>query len=103
MGSFPGAAMLVSHNRDDSGAAPSDPHVSIRIRIRWADQFAMGPGKADLLEAVADTRSIAGAGRALGHSYAKTRRLLHEMNTCFPVPLVATARGGRETLNRCMV
>jgi len=72
------------------------PRATIKIRILHEEGFAMGPGKAALLEAIAATRSIAGAGRALGLSYWKTRRLLDEMNHCFTGPLVTTAKGGAQ-------
>ena len=68
--------------------------ASIRIRLHHGDTFAMGPGKADLLEAIQATRSIAAAGRQLGLSYWKTRRLLEVMNQCFRLPVVDTSRGG---------
>jgi molybdate transport system regulatory protein len=54
----------------------------------------MGPGKADLLEAIQAPRSIAAAGRQLGLSYWKTRRLLDEMNQSFRQPVVITTKGG---------
>lgn len=79
-------------------APTMDPRdrISIRIRLRCAEGFALGPGKAELLEAIRETASIAAAGRRLGWSYWKTRRLLDEMNACFREPLVRTARGGEK-------
>jgi|GEM_PF-3908453 len=71
-----------------------DAPASIKIRLRHGEAFAMGPGKADLLEAIQATSSIAAAGRSLGMSYWKTRHLLDEMNACFTSPVVATAKGG---------
>ena len=68
--------------------------ATLKIRILHDGLFAMGPGKADLLEAIQETRSIAAAGRKLGLSYWKTRRLLKEMNQSFRLPVVVTARGG---------
>ena len=57
----------------------------------------MGPGKADLLEAIDREGSIKGAGRALGMSYRRTWLLVDEMNRCFQDKLVDTlAGGGRE-------
>jgi molybdate transport system regulatory protein len=70
------------------------PLASIKIRLRHGALFAMGPGKADLLEAIQETASIAAAGRKLGLSYSKTRRLLQEMNQSFRQPVVAASRGG---------
>ena len=74
-----------------SRAVPKDV---LRIRIPHGERYAMGPGKADLLEAIEETRSIAEAGRSLGMSYWKTRRLLDEMAACFKAPVVETTRGG---------
>lgn len=57
----------------------------------------MGPGKADLLDAIAQHGSISAAGRALGMSYRRTWLLVDEMNRCFRDRLVETlAGGGRE-------
>jgi molybdate transport system regulatory protein len=61
------------------------------------EAIAFGPGKADLLEAIAREGSIAAAGRALGMSYRRTWLLVDEMNRCFETRLVETlAGGGRE-------
>jgi len=68
--------------------------LSIRPRCHLADEIAMGPGKADLLEAIADTGSISAAGRALGMSYRRTWLLVDTMNRCWRDPLVATTTGG---------
>ncbi|MDR3672857.1 MAG: LysR family transcriptional regulator [Holophaga sp.] len=73
---------------------PELPPATLRIRIRHGDLFAMGPGKADLLEAIQETASISAAGRKLGLSYSKTRRLLEEMNQSFRQPVVTASRGG---------
>jgi molybdate transport system regulatory protein len=70
------------------------PLVSLKLRLRCGDLFAMGPGKADLLEAIQETASIAAAGRKLGLSYWKTRHLLEEMNRCFRLPVVVASKGG---------
>jgi len=74
----------------------SVPEASLKIRIRCGEVFALGPGKADLLEAVEACHSIAGAGRQLGFSYWKTRHMLDEMNACFRAPVVETAKGGKD-------
>lgn len=68
----------------------------VKIRVQCGDAFALGPGKADLLEAIDACRSIAGAGRRLGCSYWKTRHMIDEMNRCFREPVVETAKGGPE-------
>lgn len=58
------------------------------------DEFALGPGKADLLAAIAEAGSISAAGRKLGFSYRRTWLLVDTMNRCWREPLVATAHGG---------
>jgi molybdate transport system regulatory protein len=68
------------------------PHI--RIRIPFGDDYAIGPGKADLLEAIARTGSISAAGRALKMSYRRAWLLVNTMNRCFKQPLVETATGG---------
>lgn len=75
---------------------PQDPAplASIRIRIACGDEIAMGQGKADLLEAIAATGSIAAAGRHLGMSYRKAWLLVDEMNRCFAKPVVEAVKGG---------
>ena len=54
----------------------------------------LGPGKADLLERIGETGSIAGAGRAMGMSYQRAWMLVETMNTIFAEPLVESSRGG---------
>ena len=56
---------------------------------------AMGPGKADLLDAIAAHGSISAAGRALGMSYRYTWLQVDGMNRCFDEKLVETTAGGR--------
>jgi molybdate transport system regulatory protein len=69
--------------------------VGARLRVVLAPDVALGPGKADLLEAVAGTGSIAAAGRALGMSYKRAWVLIEAMNGDFGTPLVQTSKGGR--------
>jgi molybdate transport system regulatory protein len=66
-----------------------------RLRILFGDAIAIGPGKADLLDAIAETGSIAAAGRRLGMSYRRAWLLVETMNRCFREPLVAAAKGGQ--------
>ena len=54
----------------------------------------LGPGKADLLEGIAATGSIAAAGRGMGMSYKRAWMLVEEMNNAFRLPLVTSSRGG---------
>ncbi|MDJ0277671.1 LysR family transcriptional regulator [Sphingomonas sp. 2R-10] len=66
----------------------------LKIQIACGDALAMGPGKADLLEAIQSEGSISAAGRALGMSYRRAWLLVDEMNRCFDPPLVDTVKGG---------
>jgi molybdate transport system regulatory protein len=54
----------------------------------------MGPGKAELLEAIARTGSISGAAREMGMSYRRAWTLVETMNKAFRAPLVDAAIGG---------
>jgi molybdate transport system regulatory protein len=68
-----------------------------RWRIGRDGEIALGPGKADLLEAIARAGSISGAARELDMSYRRAWLLVETMNRCFRRPLVATTswrRGG---------
>lgn len=54
----------------------------------------MGPGKADLLDAIASEGSISAAGRKLKMSYRRCWLLVDVMNRCWRAPLVATSSEG---------
>ena len=75
---------------------PAPKHRRLRLRILADSTVAMGPGKADLLEAIASHGSISAAGRAMGMSYRRAWILVDTMNACFREPLVVTAKGGAE-------
>ena len=68
--------------------------ATIRIRIAFRENIAIGQGKADLLEAIHRTGSISGAARDLVMSYRKAWMLVDEMNQCFRSPVVLAAKGG---------
>ncbi len=55
----------------------------------------MGPGKADLLDAIGEAGSITGAARRMGMSYRRAWLLVETMNRSFSAPLVQSQRGGR--------
>jgi molybdate transport system regulatory protein len=65
-----------------------------RLRILVGAAVALGPGKADLLDAVADAGSISGAARAMGMSYRRAWTLVEAMNRDFREPLIETSAGG---------
>jgi molybdate transport system regulatory protein len=66
-----------------------------RLRVVVERDIAIGPGKADLLEGIKETGSIAGAGRSMGMSYKRAWYLIETMNRCFKSPLVEASKGGR--------
>ena len=70
------------------------PRKIVRIGIPRGNSYAMGPGKADLLEAIHATGSISAAGRSLGMSYRRAWLLVDEMNHAFSMPLVEAHLGG---------
>jgi molybdate transport system regulatory protein len=72
----------------------SRPSPQLRIRIVFGDDGMIGPGKAELLERIAQSGSIAAAGREMGMSYKRAWQLIATMNTMFGKPLVDSARGG---------
>ena len=70
--------------------------VTWEARPRWrfgcGETIALGPGKADLLEAVERAGSISAGARSLGMSYRRAWLLVDTMNRSFLRPLVATSR-----------
>ncbi|SMX38645.1 winged helix-turn-helix domain-containing protein [Maliponia aquimaris] len=66
----------------------------LRLRIVFGDIGMMGPGKADLLEGIDRTGSIAAAGREMKMSYKRAWSLIEALNAMFRAPLVESARGG---------
>lgn len=75
-----------------------------RLRVVIEPDVAIGPGKADLLEAIRDTGSISAAGRNLGMSYRRAWLLVDELNRHLGAPVVEAvtggARGGGAALTR---
>jgi molybdate transport system regulatory protein len=65
-----------------------------RLRVVLEPEIALGPGKANLLEAIEKTGSIAAAGRSLRMSYKRAWTLVETMNRDFGTPLVETTKGG---------
>lgn len=69
--------------------------LKLKAQIFCGDVPAIGPGKADLLEAIDREGSISAAGRAMGLSYRRAWLLVDSMNHCWVERLVeATAGGG---------
>jgi molybdate transport system regulatory protein len=68
--------------------------LKLKLQLLCGEGYAMGPGKADILEAIDREGSISAAGRVLGMSYRRTWLLVDEMNRCFSDKLVETRTGG---------
>lgn len=76
-------------------AAPkAPPSPGLKIRLVFQNGSMIGPGKADLLETIRETGSIAAAGRRLGMSYKRAWLLVETLNATFAEPLVNSVRGG---------
>jgi molybdate transport system regulatory protein len=67
----------------------------LRLRLMLGEDIALGPGKADLLEAIQASGSISAAAKRLDMSYRRAWLLVETMNRCFTRPLVASATGGK--------
>ncbi|MCA1979571.1 MAG: LysR family transcriptional regulator [Thiobacillus sp.] len=65
-----------------------------KMRILLGAEIAIGPGKADLLDALARTGSISAAAREMNMSYRRAWLLVDTMNRCFKRPLVEASKGG---------
>lgn len=70
------------------------PRGPLKLRVMFGAEIAIGPGKADLLEAIAATGSISESARRLGMSYRRAWLLVDTMNRCFREPVVASTAGG---------
>ena len=68
--------------------------LGLHIRIVLPDGVVIGPGRADLLEAIRVHGSISAAGRALGMSYKRAWDLVSAMNNAFREPMVRASAGG---------
>ncbi len=68
--------------------------LKLKAQLYCGDELAMGPGKADLLEAIDREGSISAAGRAMGLSYRRSWMMVDSMNRCWAERLVETSVGG---------
>lgn len=71
--------------------ATQNPSLSIRIDLPHG---RFGPGKAQLLRAIAQTGSISAAAKSMNMSYARAWSLIRDMNETFECKLVETFAGG---------
>jgi molybdate transport system regulatory protein len=68
--------------------------LKVKTQVFCDAEIALGPGKADILEAIDRTGSISAAGREIGMSYRRTWLLVDTMNRCWREPLIAASPGG---------
>lgn len=85
-------ARVASNHR---AQAERRPELRPRIRIVFGNDVALGPGKIELLDLVAQTGSIREAASRMKMSYMRAWTLIRTMNACFAEPLVIAARGGK--------
>lgn len=77
-------------------AKPTTAPGLTHLRVTFTDTFYVGPGRADLLEGIAETGSISAAGKRMGMSYKRAWGLVQALNDGWGRPLVETSRGGAE-------
>lgn len=70
--------------------------LQVRARLFHGEEIAMGPGKLELLDAIAETGSISAAARKMSMSYRRAWLLVDTMNRCFKSPLVSSTAGGAQ-------
>ena len=69
------------------------PEKTAHLRVICA---TLGPGKAHLLELIAEKQSISEAARQMKMSYKRAWQLIEALNACFREPLVESSTGGRQ-------
>ena len=86
--------MKGSTRRPEKGAEPGTAALKPRLRVVRDGEVLLGPGMAQLLEAIGRTGSLRVAAGELGMSYMHAWGLVKTMNRAFRDPLVALSRGG---------
>lgn len=67
----------------------------VRFRVDLAPGCSLGPGKIDLLEAIARQGSLTKAAAELGMSYRYAWLLIDDLKSSFTEPVTAATIGGR--------
>jgi molybdate transport system regulatory protein len=67
----------------------------LTLRVMGERAPAMGPGKAELIERIAQTGSISAAARAMGMSYRRAWQLVEALNRDYRERVIDTATGGK--------
>ncbi|MCX6896488.1 MAG: LysR family transcriptional regulator, partial [Verrucomicrobia bacterium] len=63
------------------------PLLTLRLRILFGKNIAIGPGKMELLARLIETGSLNEAARQLEMSYMRAWSLVKTMNACFREPV----------------
>ena len=67
----------------------------LQLRLRFAGDHSLGPGKVQVLEAVQSCGSISAAARSMDMAYRHAWVLIDDLNQLFGAPVIVTATGGR--------
>ena len=70
-------------------------HCGITLRL-YRDEKVFGPGVAELLETVRDTRSLRSAAIRMDMAYSKAWKVIKEAEKGFGFALLDSATGGRQ-------
>jgi molybdate transport system regulatory protein len=73
---------------------PSPQKRPLKLRVRLCSFAALGPGKADLLDAVDRCGSITAAAKDQGMSYRRAWLLIDELNRALKAPVLETSVSG---------
>jgi molybdate transport system regulatory protein len=69
--------------------------ITVRVRIYFGTNLAIGPGRIELLEGVLRTGSLSQAARDMRMSYRRAWLLMQSLNDSLSSPASLAARGGR--------
>jgi molybdate transport system regulatory protein len=70
-------------------------NITVRMRIYFGADLAIGPGRIELLEGVQSTGSLAQAAREMGMSYRRAWLLMQSLNASLRSPASLASRGGK--------
>ena len=65
------------------------------IRLLLGNNFSLGPGKIELINAIGAAGSISGAAKMVGMSYRRAWNLVDSINQDFSTPVIITSSGGK--------
>lgn len=71
-----------------------NPRLKLKIVIDGQDTL-LGPGKIDLLMAIAAEHSLSKAAKSIGMSYRRAWLLIQELNDSLKEPVLITQTGGQ--------